>query len=196
MLESQRLIIRRIEATTSDMKSLYIILSDKEVNKYLPWYPVEDVAEAKKFYKTKIESKDQKGDGYYFLVCLKENKIPIGYVTVSGGQSHDFGYGLLKEYWGQGLITEACDAVIHFLKAQGWTYITATHDIHNIGSGKVMQKLGMSYKYSYKEQWQPKDLNVTFRMYQLNFDQNSASIYQGYWDEYQEHFVEDIETIK
>ena len=30
-------------------------------------------------------------------------------------------------------------------------------------------KLGMSYQYSYEEQWQPKDIKVTFRLYRLNF---------------------------
>lgn len=192
MLETARLIIRKIAATKLDMEALYTILSDKNVNKYLPWYPVSDREEARSFYKTRIEPYYQKENGYYFLVCFKEGKIPIGYVTASGSESHDFGYGLLEEYWGQGLITEACVAIIQFLKAQGWSYITATHDIHNVGSGKVMEKLGMSYKYSYKEQWQPKDLKVTFRMYQLNLDHNQARIFQGYWDNYSEHFIENL----
>ena len=33
-----------------------------------------------------------------------------------------------------------------------------------------MKKIGMSYRYYYKEQWQPKNILVTFRMYQLNLD--------------------------
>ena len=52
-----------------------------------------------------------------------------------------------------------------------------------------MKKLGMTYKYSYLEQWQPKNIPVTFRMYQRNFDEN-AQTYMEYWNKYQEHFVE------
>lgn len=33
-----------------------------------------------------------------------------------------------------------------------------------------MKRIGMEYQYSYEEQWQPKDILVTFRMYQLNLD--------------------------
>ena len=58
--------------------------------------------------------------------------------------------------------------VIDQLKKDEIPYITATHDINNPRSGEVMKKLGMKYQYSYKEQWQPKDILVTFRMYQLN----------------------------
>ena len=54
-----------------------------------------------------------------------------------------------------------------------------------------MKKIGMEYKYSYVEQWQPKDISVTFRMYQLNFDGNKKRTYMKYWDTYQEHFIED-----
>ncbi len=33
-----------------------------------------------------------------------------------------------------------------------------------------MQNIGMRYCYSYQEQWQPKDILVTFRLYQLDLD--------------------------
>ena len=53
-----------------------------------------------------------------------------------------------------------------------------------------MKQLGMSYKYSYEEQWQPKDILVTFRMYQLNFDGQDDRVYKKYWDSYEVHFIE------
>ena len=83
--------------------------------------------------------------------------------------NYDLGYGLRKEFWNKGIVTEACKAVIEQLKKDRIPYITATHDINNPRSGEVMKKLGMSYQYSYEEQWQPKDIKVTFRLYRLNF---------------------------
>lgn len=56
-----------------------------------------------------------------------------------------------------------------------------------------MQKLGMIYRYSYQEQWQPKDILVTFRMYQLNFDGNDDGVYREYWDSSKVHFVETLD---
>ena len=60
----------------------------------------------------------------------------------------------------------------------------------NPRSGEVMKKLGMKYQYSYEEQWQPKDLLVTFRMYQLNLDGDESRVFKKYWDMYEVHFVE------
>lgn len=44
-IETDRLILRKFEE--SDMEAIYSLLSDEEVNTFLPWYPVKDMAEAK-----------------------------------------------------------------------------------------------------------------------------------------------------
>ena len=80
--------------------------------------------------------------------------------------------------------------MVEILKRAGLKYITATHDLNNPASGRVMQKLGMTYRYSYVEQWQPKDISVTFRMYQLNLDGMDGRVYMGYWNKYKNHFKE------
>lgn len=76
------------------------------------------------------------------------------------------------------------------IKKENIPYITATHDIKNTRSGGVMKNVGMKYCYTYKEIWQPKNILVTFRMYQLNFDNNKNRVYKEYWDKYPEHFIE------
>ncbi len=100
-----------------------------------------------------------------------------------GDESHDFGYGLKKEFWHQGIVSEACQVVIEVLKKDNIPFITATHDILNPHSGMVMKKIGMTYQYTYQEHWMPKDIDVTFRMYQLNF-QKDIPVYKKYWDMY------------
>ena len=114
-------------------------------------------------------------DGDY-AICLKSNNIPIGYIKLSHDESHDLGYAVRKEYWNQGITTEAAAALIKYLKTLDLPYITATHDIKNPGSGEVMKKVGMKYKYSYEEQWQPKNIKVIFRMYQINLDGKNGFI--------------------
>ena len=106
-------------------------------------------------------------------------------------EPHDFGYGFRKAFWGQGYAAEAGAAVIARLKADGMPYITATHDLLNPRSGRVMEKLSMRYCYTYREQWQPKDIPVDFRMYQLNLDGEEGRIYRGYWEKYP-HFIEEL----
>lgn len=189
-LKTERLILRRI--TKRDMYALFLILKDEEVNKFLPWYPVRNLEETKKFYEERYASKYAHSQGYAYAICLKENNFPIGYTNVSMEENHDFGYGLRKEFWHRGIVTEAGKAVIEKVKRDGLPYITATHDRNNPRSDNVMQKVGMTYCYSYEEQWQPKNFPVIFRMYQRNFDSNDDFVYKKYWDMYDNHFVETL----
>ena len=189
-LETERLRLRKF--TEQDISAIYAIFSDKEVNTYLPWYPLTSVAEAKTFYEENFVSVYAKPQGYAYAICLKSDGIPIGYIHVSPGESHDLGYGLRREFWHRGIAAEAVRAVIHQVKEDGFPYVTATHDINNPRSGHVMQAVGMRYQYSYEEMWQPKNFLVTFRMYQLNLDGNDGRVYRKYWDSYDNHFVETL----
>lgn len=188
ILQTERLILRRF--TENDIEALFHIYKDEEVNTYLPWFPLKSLEEAEMFYKDKYEKAYQLDNGYRYAICLKTDNVPIGYVNVSIDDNHDLGYGLRKEFWHRGIVTEASKTVIEQVKKDGLLYVTATHDIKNPRSGRVMKQLGMSYKYSYEEQWQPKDILVTFRMYQLNFDGLNERVYKKYWDTYPVHFIE------
>ena len=53
-----------------------------------------------------------------------------------------------------------------------------------------MKKMGMKYQYTYEEQWQPKNILVTFRMYQLNLDGQNDRVYMEYWNNSKVRFVE------
>lgn len=190
LLDTKRLILRKF--TENDLAALFEIYSDREVNTYLPWFPLESMEETKSFYEYSYAKEYALPWGYRYAVCLKSDGIPIGYVNVSTGESHDLGYGLRKDFWHRGIVSEACRAVIEQVKGDGMLYITATHDINNPHSGNVMKALGMSYRYSYEELWQPKNILVTFRMYQLNLDHHDERIFKAYWDKYPHHFVEKL----
>ena len=187
-LETERLILRKF--TEDDLEALYYIHSDEEVNRFLPWFTLRNMEDARAFYEERFMSRYREDRAYNYAVCMKENDYPVGYVNVSMDDSYDFGYGLRREFWHRGIITEAGKAVIEQLLRDGIPYITATHDVNNPRSGRVMKRLGMKYRYSYQEQWQPKNIQVIFRMYQLNFDGNESRIYQKYWDKSEVHFIE------
>ena len=192
MLNTQRLIIRKFYI--DDTESLFSILSDEEVNKYLPWFPFKSLEDTKNHLVNFYLKTNDNNNFYRYAVCLKENNIPIGYIHFeNNNDNNDFGYGLKKEYWNKGIITEAAKTVIEELKRNNVKYITATHDKNNIASGEVMKKIGMTYKYSYEELWQPKNFLVVFRMYQLNLDDNKERVYKGYLEKYSNHFIEYIE---
>lgn len=177
-LETERLILRKF--TNNDIEALLYILADEEVNTYLPWFPVKSLQGAEAFFAERYAAVYEQSWGYAYAICLKADNIPIGYVNVKADDSHDLGYGLGKEFWHRGIATEAALAVVERVKEDGLLYITATHDVNNPRSGAVMERLGMTYQYSYNEQVQPKNVPVTFKMYQLNFDGNTDRVYGGY----------------
>lgn len=187
-IKTQRLILRRF--TLKDAKVFFSLVSDKEVNTFLPFFPFKTIKEASGYLQENYLKNYKNSVGFRYAVCLKSDNIPIGYVNISEDDSYDLGYALKKEFWHKGIITEACEAVIKQVKKAGMPYITATHDIDNPKSGNVMKRLGMTYCYSYKEQWQPKNIFATFRMYQLNFNKQNNFVYQKYWDTYPVHFIE------
>lgn len=53
-----------------------------------------------------------------------------------------------------------------------------------------MKRLGMKCQYSYEEQWQPKNIPVVFRVYQMNLNGNHSFTYRKYWDNSAVHFTE------
>lgn len=187
MIETKRLIIRPFHE--QDVEALFEIMKDKEVNTFLPWFPFTSLEETKVYLKEHYL--DYQGEGYRYAICLKDDNKPIGYIHVGDGDSYDFGYGLRKEFWHQGIVSEAAKAFVEMLKTTNIPYITATHDVLNPRSGNVMKAIGMKYCYTYTEHWMPKDIDVNFRMYQMNFD-GSDMVYQKYWNMYP-HYIENME---
>ena len=188
-LETARLWLRRFR--TDDAAAMLPVLADERVNTYLPWFPVRTLAQARTHLRERFLAHYSSPVGYRYAVCVKPDPRPVGWVTVTATPEHDLGYGLAAEHWGQGIATEAARAVVDRVRHSGWPYVTATHDRDNPASGRVMAHIQMGYRYSYVEQWQPKDVSVTFRMWQLDLD-GPQPTYRGYWDRYPDHFVESV----
>ena len=69
----------------------------------------------------------------------------IGFHDFELGKSHkaELGYWLAKSYWGQGIMTQAVDAVARFgFQEFGLLRITANVFHFNIGSARVLEKAG------------------------------------------------------
>ena len=104
------------------------------------WYPMKNIGETRKFYEERYAAKYEQPQAYAYSICLKSDNFPMGYVKVDMEEHHDFGYGLRKEFWHQGIVTEAGKAVVEQVKKDGLPYITATHDRNNPRSGKDVYK--------------------------------------------------------
>lgn len=172
-METNRLIIRPF--TKQDLSAFFAIYSNEETNRFLPWFPVKTMAEAA----LQFEKYCNKKENRRMALCRKEDNIPFGYINLSLRPPYDLGYAVLPQFKNKGYVTEAATSFITQLKEEGHPYITATHDVLNIASGRIMQKTGMHYCYTYEEHWMPKDFMVNFRMYQLNLNGNHP-VYEEY----------------
>ncbi|MHC1694836.1 MAG: GNAT family N-acetyltransferase [Eubacteriales bacterium] len=187
-IQTKRLILRSFRE--DDINDYLNIMSDRHTNVFLPWFPITSMTEAEVHLSKNYLSHYGSPSSCRYAVCLRTDDKPIGYIKINDDESRDLGYGLRHEFWRMGLASEAAIAVIDRAERLGYKYITATHDINNPASGGVMRKAGMTYRYSYVEQWQPKDFPVTFRLYQKNLDGQEDRVYLKYWNTYPEHFVE------
>ena len=104
-LETKRLILRKF--TENDLEAIYKIYSDEEVNRFLPWFPLKTLEDTRVFYERQFVSKYDQKCAYDYAICLKKDNYPIGYVNVATDDSYDFGYGIRKEFWHKGIVTEA-----------------------------------------------------------------------------------------
>lgn len=189
-IETERLLLRRFRP--EDIPALFSIYGDREVNTYLPWRPLASCQEAERLFENEYAAAYREPRGYRYAVCLKADDIPIGYVHVDPEGARDLGYALSRAFWHQGIAVEAARAAAAQAKQDGLPFITATHDVNNPRSGSVMRAMGVRYQYTYREQWQPKDIPVTFRLYQLNLDGNETRVYWKYWERYAVHYIEDL----
>lgn len=101
-LETERLILRKF--TEDDLEAIYQIYSDEEVNQFLPWFPLRSLEEARLFFREKYASNYARPQAYAYVVCLKEDNIPIGYINV--GIKYQYSY---EEDWQpKGILVTFC----------------------------------------------------------------------------------------
>lgn len=149
-IETERLILRRFEL--SDAQAMFDNwASDDEVTKYLTWPAHGDASVTEGILREWVAQYAQ-DDCYRWAITLRGNgPQPIGSIDVvhwyEDGEVPEIGYCMGKQWWHQGIMTEALGAVIEFLFHQvGIQRIVARHDTNNPHSGGVMRKCGMKFE--------------------------------------------------
>ncbi|NIZ19133.1 GNAT family N-acetyltransferase [Entomospira culicis] len=172
-----------------DLPSMFALYSDPAVMHFLPQYPFASMQATKEYLHEVIFRHYQQQDAYYYALVRRTDNAWLGFIKVSNlGDSNDLGYALRQDFWRQGYLVEAGLALLAHLKTTPLPFLTATHDILNPASGRVMQKLGMRYHYSYQEHLPIKQQEVVFRLYQYNL-QEDMPVYRTYADRF-DSFVE------
>ena len=144
-IEAERLTLRKAEK--NDAQGMFDNwASDPEVTKFLPWQPHENVEVSKIIINSWIKGYEK--NMLDLIIYHKKDKKIIGSIGLIVRNARlnilELGYCMARAYWGQGLMTEAAQAIVSFaFKESTANRIQARHDVDNPASGKVMEKIGM-----------------------------------------------------
>ncbi|TLQ41816.1 GNAT family N-acetyltransferase [Ruoffia tabacinasalis] len=147
-LESNRLILRKFKSEDADMM-FQNWANDQQVTKFLTWPTHRNAQESRSILDFWI-SQYKDLETYRWCIVLKDNKNPIGSISVVSFNPHveslEIGYCIGRNYWNQGFTTEAVQTVVDFLFSQvSANRIEAHIDPQNEGSGVVSIKSGFKY---------------------------------------------------
>lgn len=149
IIETSRLILRPF--VVEDAQAMFDNwASDEDVTKFMTW-PTHTNVDISRMVLEDWEKNYKNREYYQWAMELKEIGQPIGSVSVVRQDDRvagaEIGYCMGKNWWHQGIMSEAVAAVIGFLFTEvGFNRIEARHDPRNPHSGGVMKKCGMQYE--------------------------------------------------
>lgn len=170
IIETNRLILRPL--TLQDAPAMYTNwASDEEVARYVTWTSHANLAETQKLLTSWAEAYEQP-DFYNWGMVVKDTGQVIGTFTFVGVSDRDqvgeLGYCCGQTWWNQGYTTEAGRALLTFGFDQlGLNRIQAVHDVRNPASGRVMEKMGMTYEGTMRQARLVKGKFVSLSLYAI-----------------------------
>ena len=153
-LETKRLIIREIRE--ADFEGMFELDSNTEVHKYLGNNPIKTKEEAKNQIQFIRDQYKERGIGRFAVIEKKSGefigwsgfKLNKGEKEILNGFDNfiDIGYRFIPKYWKKGYGLEAAIACLDFgFKTLKYDIIYGAADLENIGSNKILQKIGLKF---------------------------------------------------
>ncbi len=155
-LETPRLLLR--EFVEDDWRAARAWDEDAEVARYLP-YDAPDEAETRaRLAKALARQAERPRRTFEFAITVKATAEVIGrmLLLVERPENGDamIGFVLRRDRWGQGYVTEAVRATLDFgFDALGLSRIYGDADPRNVGSCRVMAKVGMRREATLLKTW-------------------------------------------
>ena len=159
-LESSRLILVPTGMQYFETRSR--IAGDIENTRFMMFLPKPPDETKNYLEKCELQWRSENQDLFEFEILLKDEKVSsiselksIGgisfelldsnpeIVKIFGNNVADMGWILDKNFWNKGFVTEAAKLIVDFVKSLGVKMIFAQCDSENIGSWRVMEKIGM-----------------------------------------------------
>ncbi|MBC6316780.1 GNAT family N-acetyltransferase [Listeria grandensis] len=171
IIHTERLILRPI--TLADAKGMFEYASDEENTRFVfdthPSIEITRQKIAEYFVASPI--------GKYGIELAETGKL-IGGIDIRidpMNRSGCLGYILNRDYWSKGYMVEAGHAILDLaFQTLQLERVYAMHDVRNPASGKVMQRLGMSYEGTLRKSRYVKEEFVDDAYYAILKEEYSA----------------------
>jgi RimJ/RimL family protein N-acetyltransferase len=149
ILETERLLLRQF--VPADLDPLYALYRDPEVRRYFPEGTLS-YAETREELEWFLNGHPDHPQLGLWATLLKPAHQFIGRCgllpsTIDGRAEVEVAYMIAKEYWGQGLGTEAAQAVLDYgFERLGLARLICLIDAGNRASIRVATKIGMTFE--------------------------------------------------
>jgi ribosomal-protein-alanine N-acetyltransferase len=155
MLDTRDLRLRPSNST--DAEGMFAMLSDPESMKYWSDKPIKDLNAAVEVLNKDLES-DAQGKSMCWAITFNGQDKMIGKCILfqfdKTNRRAEIGYILDRQYWRQGLMYQALEAVIDFaFNTLELHRIEADVDTENTGSIGILEKLGFRREGLFRERW-------------------------------------------
>jgi ribosomal-protein-alanine N-acetyltransferase len=154
-LETARFQLREVQP--DDAARIFEIMSDPRVTRYFGMLPMENLAAAERRI-AGIREAFAERSGVRWAIAERAGGRLLGtcgfWRLVAEHDRAEIGYELAAESWGQGVMTEALGAMLTFGFAEmGLHSVEAQIHPANIGSRRVLEKLGFAQEGYFRENY-------------------------------------------
>ena len=147
-LQTKRLILRKI--AIADAADIFAYASDSQVTTHTSWATHQSIDDTYEYLNNFVFELYRSGNGMDWGIVEKESNKLVGTCGLYIAPIHKrgtLGYTLAKDYWGQGLMTEAATMAIAFgFHVMQLRRIEAICNVDNVASARVLEKIGMQFE--------------------------------------------------
>ena len=153
-LTTNRLLLRPLHF--NDAIAIANLRSNEIVNKYLN-RPKTSTPKQAQLFINKINKSIQNNEAVYWVITLKNSDVLIGTICLwnieSKEESAEIGYEMLPQYYKQGIMNEALQAVINFGYETMQLHVIIAFTINaNLASVQLLERNSFKPDYTFKNE--------------------------------------------
>lgn len=171
-LDTERLLLRRFGP--ADEADVFRYCRDPEVARLTSWEPHQSLDDTRRFLGWALARYDEAVGGPWAMQLRETGEVvgAIGLTVIWPHLRGEIGYWIARPLWRHGLTTEASRAIFRYaFDDLELNRVEARCEVENAASERVMQKLGMTFEGTLRQQVYAKGRFRDMKLYSLLQDE-------------------------